>query len=358
MKAFNYNLFILFIIILSLISLIYATDCSKCTPKTFPESPEKNCIGTGCEVCKWFQLDLNTVKCLDCEINNNNFYYTKSLTNDGKDIYCRKLGINGFPGRKIIYGTNQIVTDCLELGLYHLGDVCHHFVIENAYVSNKETKELKCKYFNYQKTFENGLKTYICFPEDKGCDYYSVLEKEPNILKYFDADTKECLSICPDDKIRIAYYIHEDQNTYYQCSEKCDKNEYDKEYTIDSYDYRGKKITYCYKLCPEEAPYYYEENGIKTCVRKCDRFKGKFIEFFVHSDRKCSHDIYDCGVSYHFLVNTEKKHYECLDGEVEIQGCPTFYPYRFLFHGITYCLSTCNDSEDDFKNIKEDLQLI
>ena len=362
MKTFSNNLFLLFIIILTLISLIYASDCSKCTPETFPVSPGKNCNGVNCgKDCKWFQIDSNTAKCLSCEVEDDKYYYTKSLTIDGQDIYCRKLGINGFPGRKIIFGTNQIVTDCLELGLYHLGDVCHHFVIENAYVSNKDTKELKCKYFNYQKTFENGLKTYICLSEEKGCDAYKENERKSNELNYFDADTKECLVICPDDKIRIAYYLHPKENKiYYQCSEKCDKNGYDKEYTIDAIDYHDydKTITYCYKLCPKERPYYYIENdGTKTCVRECNRFKDKH-EFFVSSDRKCSHNIYDCGVSFHFLVNGDKKHFECLDGDRDIQECEYPYPYRFLYHGITYCLSSCKDSENEFFEEKRKTYLI
>ena len=360
MKTFSNNLFLLFIIILTLISLIYASDCSKCTPETFPKSPEENCKGKDCgRDCKWFQIDSNTAKCLSCEVEDDKYYYTKSLTIDGQDIYCRKLGIDGFPGRKIINGTNQIVTDCLELGLYHLGDVCHHFVIENAYVSNKDTKELKCKYFNYQKTFENGLKTYICLDEEQGCDAYKEKEGKSNELKYFDADTKECLVICPDDKIRIAYYIHpKTRKKYYQCSKKCDKNGYDKEYTIQSIFYPEKNITYCYDLCPEEAPYYYDEgNGIKTCVKECNRNKTKH-EFFVHSDRKCSSNVYDCGVNFHFLINGDKKYYECLSGDVTIQRCEFPYPYRFVFHGITYCLSNCKDSQNEFFEEKRETHLI
>lgn len=173
----NKDKFFLIIILLSLLSLYNSSDCSQCDT---PSSTNKECSSQ--PECKWFQIDTTTYKLLECEgiSNSENKYYTKEISRDGQ-YYCRLLGINGFPNKKIIDGTTQIIKSCQDLGLYELGDKCFHSIPNNAEVSNTNTKEFKCKYKNYIKNQDKGLNYYICLNENEDC---------PNEFKYYDQEKK------------------------------------------------------------------------------------------------------------------------------------------------------------------------
>ena len=329
------------ILFLSLISINFSLDCNECGEASLEN---KICNNNQTSECKWFQIDKTTYQFLPCVgINESKSqYYTKGVTIDGK-IYCRQIGINGFPYKKIIDGTNQIIRSCQELGLYELGDKCYHSATSNT-IANDDTKTLKCKYKNYIETQDNGLQFYICLNEDNGENENS---KCPDKFKYFDPETKECLTKCPSTKQKISI-ITDGDKTYYQCTAKCNKDGYDKEYTVKSNLNSNINIYYCYQKCPIEAPYYYINNNVKKCVEKCDKYSNAF---FLEEDGKCTNDLTECSNQNLFLINSKIKYYECKDSLFD--KCPNNYPYQFVYNGKTFCLSSCEDTNTSFFNNKQ-----
>lgn len=333
------NRFIIIILLLSLIVLNNTEDvengegCSECTKATIDN---KNCAENS--ECKWFQIGINTFTFLKCEgINNSEKkYYTKGVTIDGK-IYCRQLGINGFPNKKIIDGTNQIIRDCNDFELYELGDKCYHSIVDNIILINENSKKLKCKYKNYIEIQDNGLKYYICLNEGEDC---------PEKYNYYDPETKECLNNCPYNKKRISLLTNSSGKKYYQCTAKCEQDGYDKELAIKSYLNKNIDIFHCYENCPDEAPYYYENNNKKNCVQKCDKNQKDFI---LEEKMKCTNDLSQC--NSFFLIDTKKNYYECKNEE--FINCPNDYPYKYENNGKIFCLSSCEDTNTYFFDNKQ-----
>ena len=333
----------LIIILLLLISSILAED-SECIASSPITNNQNNFDCSFCAECsnssytrQWFQIDSTTFKCLCCPSDAE--YYTKGITSNG-EIFCRPLQLFGFPYKKIIYGTKQIITSCQDLGLYEMGDECYHpeiMYLENVEVKHN-TKELICKFKYYVETQINGLRYYKClsYNEDCGIKY-----------KYYDSETRECLNHCPIDKKKITMMTDKYNNIYYVCSKKCDTNDYDKEYSVlktISEDFQVN-YTFCYKECPREAPYYYEDE--KICRTRCNRTSGDFIK-----GKICMEKFSDC-TSYreYFVINSKIKYYECknIDNSNEEFKCPLEYPYLYLsnvYNGKKFCLSQCSDIND------------
>ena len=284
-----------------------------------PSSTNKECSSQ--PECKWFQIDTTTYKLLECEgiSNSENKYYTKEISRDGQ-YYCRLLGINGFPNKKIIDGTTQIIKSCQDLGLYELGDKCFHSIPNNAEVSNTNTKEFKCKYKNYIKNQDKGLNYYICLNENEDC---------PNEFKYYDPEKKECLYNCPSNKQRISI-IEKSGKIYYQCTSKCNIDGYDKEYSKNSYVDENTIINYCYKKCLQEAPYYYQIGSTKKCYEKCSQSSK---DFYFEEDGKCASNLAECNNKY-FLINSKIKYYICKNEE--FISCPSNYPYNYIYNEKTF----------------------
>jgi len=305
--------------------------------------------GVGKENCRWFQVGVREYKCLDCN-STDNFFYMKAVASNGT-IYCRRLGITGFRNKKIIYGTNQVVTNCKELGLYEMGDQCFNtemmYGVKNTIVIDK-TEEVQCKYKFYTEIQTNSsLKYHICLDEGQDC---------PDKYHYYDYETRECLNNCPAERPKISIREKNNKKTYYQCTAECNVDGYDKEYTRKSFLYDSITITFCYEKCPQEAPYFYDTE--KKCIQSCNKNEN---DFFIEG-KGCVNDIAEC-TSYKsfFKINMKRKFKECvlMDTTDFQKSCKVKFPYDFPYtyemegvYGKIFCLATCQDTNTDFFNFK------
>ena len=335
------------IIFMSLIAFSFACDCSKC--KASPTNTKDfNCecptdINQDECKCTWFLINETASECLSCDKNlGTDDYYARVLTKDN-EAFCKSLYVTGFPYTKIIKGTHQIVDDCKQLGLMELGDECMHQltvfefsdymedgkqIVEGVY----ETRELNCIYGYYVKIDNNGMKIHKCLKQSESC---------PTGYRYMDSETKECLYKCPEDKPKITVL---DNKNYYICSKECNykdgDNIYDKKFTrVSSLD-RSKSIDYCYKVCPKESHYYYEDD--KICREDCNSKTGGFI--LSDDDGKCSNNIKDCTINSFFIrnkMNPEKIYIKCAVDTFN-DKCPSDFIYKYELNGRIYCTNDCS----------------
>ena len=344
------------IIFLTLIAFSLSCDCTKCKKTKKSGSGAYECTNcptdTDCN-CKWFVINTTDSECLNCDKSNTNDYYARVVTNNN-EAFCKSLGISGFPYAKQIKGTNQIVSECKELGLFEIGDECIQYAEIFEYseymdgenqkiVGDFDSKDLKCKFNYYIKTLNNGLKSHICLKEGESC---------PEEYKYIDSETNECLFKCPEDKPKRTVIMKDNKEDYYVCTKQCDYSKgdiiYDKKYSKKSSLNPSIYINFCYSECPEESHYYYEED--KECRENCD--KNKATDFILSKDGKCSSNKFDCGRGLNFIVNSYKNLYKC---DEDNEGCTgsSKYKYKYVFEERTFCLSSCKDTKTSFfKNVK------
>jgi len=352
------------IIYLSLIAYSFACDCSKYTPSS-TDSVEFKCTSPDGDSddcnCVWFLINSTNAECLSCaekpsDENKDYYYYARVLTKDNKP-FCKSLGITGFPYAKIIKGTHQIVSDCKELGLLELGDECmqQNAIFEYPAYKDKqypiidgvyETKDLHCAFNYYRETQSNGLKYYICLEKNDNCANHGY--------SYYDSKTNECLHKCPENQPKLTE-LKKGEFTYYRCSQDCDyKDEegkiYDKKYSKKS-SLNSNYIDYCYKECPDESPYYFDDE--KECRINCYNSEHKNY-FILPSGHRCSKNIFECNQKHYFLINSAKKFFKC-DETSNIENfddnnCPTTPPYsnRFAYENRIFCLSNSDDKFDEF----------
>ena len=350
----EYKKIFILIIFLSLIAFNFACDCSQCKTISSTESVTFQCSDCPSDCnskCKWFLINSTTAECLSCDTSGDtdDIYYARVLTS--KNIaFCKKLGITGFPYAKIIKGTHQIVDDCKELGLLELGDECMQ---QNAIFEyddykdgdpiidgNAETKELHCIYNYYIETQPNGLNYYKCLQKDDICANHGY--------NYFDSKTNECLNKCPKSQKKITK-LEKDGKTYYRCSEECDYidedgNKYDKKYSKNSCFDSSIHIDYCYKDCPDESRYYFDND--KECRENC--YDNDHKNYFILPDGRCSNNLFDCDQTYYFLVNADKNFFKCEEKSKDKTGCHNSFPYRYEHENRIFCLSNCNDKTHVF----------
>ena len=337
----NHYLKFIFIVLFLLNIIKSEKDCSSCTATDPTSGEELKCSGTDCdEDCMWLRIDSNNYKCLSCDgiSKGESKYYSKGLTVDGQP-YCHKIGLSGFNNQKIIYKTKQIVNNCLNLGLYELGDICYHINPDttNIEVKDESSKKLKCKYYNYKKSEDenednNQLVYYKCLTSSEIC---------PLELNYFDADTKECFNSCPSDKTKIAEVketVNDITYTLYRCSSQCN-GDYDK--TITKETALGQTKIFCFKECPEEAKCFYAND--KNCIESCNKDNNEFS----NTDYECVNDKSKC-TSKFFLINSNRNYFHC--EQTALESCPDNYPFKFTNNGYTYCLITCEDTNIPFFN--------
>ena len=347
---------------LALIALSFACDCSKYTPSSTDDAtftcspPADGDPTTGCN-CVWFLINSTNAECLSCAedpSNNDDYYYARVLTKDNKP-FCKSLGITGFPYAKIIKGTHQIVSNCKELGLLELGDECMQQnaifkygdynkvgdpIIEGVY----ETKDLHCAFNYYIETQSNGLKYYKCLEKDDNCANHGY--------SYYDSKTNECLHKCPENQPKLTE-LKKDGKTYYRCSQDCDYideegNIYDKKYSKKSCFNYLKYIEYCYKDCPEESRYYFDDE--KECRINC--YNEKHKNYFILPSGRCSNNTFECNQKHYFLINSEKKFFKCENASniqnYETATCPDSYNIRHDYDNRIFCLSKEEDKNDAF----------
>ena len=331
------------IIFLSLVSFNFACDCSKCTA-TPTSTTDFRCdcpseVGSDCK-CKWFLINETASECLSCDSKlTNDDYYARVLTKDN-EAFCKSLDITGFPYTKIIKGTHQIVDNCKELGLLELGDECMHqdaifnfvdYIDDTTQIIDGEykTKELYCLHGYYVITDNNGMKIHKCLKQTEKC---------PDRYRYIDSETKECLYKCPEDKPKITVI---DNENYYICSKECNYDDgyniYDKKYSrFSSLD--NSIIEYCYKECPKESHYYYEDD--KICREDCNYKENGFI---LSSDGKCSNDKKLCTINSFFirdLRDSGKLYYKCAVDTYNACPCEFKYKYESSTDGRLYCTNS------------------
>ena len=290
------------IILLSIIEFGLSCNCTKCKITEIAGSGAYSC--TNCPTdndcnCKWFVINTTASECLNCDKSNTNDYYARVVSSDN-EVFCKSLGITGFPYAKQIKGTNQILSDCKELGLFEIGDECMQYAAifeysdymdaDKAKVEGDfDTKELKCKFSYYIQTLDNGMKSYVCLKEGESC---------PVNYKYLDSETKECISKCPIDKPKITEIKEENNEPYYICSKECDYSKgeikYDKTFRKRSSLDHSIFINYCYNKCPEESHYYYEKD--KKCLKSCNN-----NDFIMSDGTTCSSNLFDCERGSYFL---------------------------------------------------------
>ena len=328
------------ILFLSLVSFNFASDCdcSKCTA-SYTNTNGFNCacpseVNSDCK-CKWFLINETASECLSCDSRlTDDDYYARVLTKNNEP-FCKSLDITGFPYTKIIKGTHQIVDDCKELGLLELGDECMHqdtIFNFNEYMDGTnqivggdyKTKELHCLYGYYVITDNNGMKIHKCLKQTEKC---------PTRYRYIDSETKECLYKCPQDKPKITVIDNED---YYICSKECNyvdgDNIYDKKYSRYS-PLDHSIIHYCYKECPKESHYYYEDD--KICREDCTYKTSGFI---LSSDGKCSDDKKLCTINSFFIRNKSNSGKEYVKCAVDTYNeCPCEFKYKYDRDGRIYC---------------------
>ena len=346
----NKNLFI-FIIFLSLIAFNFSCDCSQCKNISSTDSATFECneCPSGCN-CKWFLINSTTAECLSCgdtSGDTDDIYYARVLTKDNI-AFCKKLGITGFPYAKIIKGTHQIVSDCKELGLLELGDECMQqnaiFKYEDynkdgdpIIKGNAEIKELQCVNNYYIETQPNGLKYYKCLKKDDICAEYGY--------NYFDSKTNECLHKCPKNQIKITE-LKKGDITYFRCSEECDyideqDNNYDKKYSKKSCFNPSTYIHYCYKDCPPESRYYFDDD--KECREDCN--DGKHQNYFMLPSGRCSNNTFDCNQSSYFSI--KNNYYKCNSGTYN-ECSEHAFPYKYTDGYFKFCLSSCQYTITNF----------
>ena len=252
------------IVLLSIIEFSLSCNCTKCSITKIDNSGAYKC--TNCPTdndcnCKWFVINTTASECLNCDKSNTDDYYARVVSSDN-EVFCKSLGITGFPYAKQIKGTNQILSDCKELELFEIGDECMQYAeifkysdyMENPNKAKVEgdfdTKELKCKFNYYIQTLNNGMKSYVCLDEGESC---------PVTYKYLDSETKECISKCPKSKPKITEIKEYNREAYYICSKECDYSKgeikYDKKFRKRSSLDHSIFIEYCYNDCPEESHY-------------------------------------------------------------------------------------------------------
>ena len=258
-----------------------------------------SCSGD-CDKCRWFQVGVSQYKCLDCN-STGTYYYMKAVSSNGT-IYCRRLGITGFRNKKIIYGSNQIVTSCRELDLYEMGDQCFNremmYGVDNT-ITVDSTHEVQCQFKWYPVIQDNSLKYHKCLSKNEDC---------PLIYHYYDYETRECLNNCPAERSKISI-LGENK---YRCTAECNVDGYDKEYTRRSFLYSKINITFCYKDCPPEAPLFYKDD--KKCIQSC--YKNE-LDYFI-KDKGCVSDKDECtNYRSYFKINIKSGYKICIDDNIE-----------------------------------------
>jgi hypothetical protein len=360
----EYKNLLIAIIFLSLIAFSFACDCSSCKA-SLTDSVDFECTECPSDCnCVWFLINSTASECLSCDekpsSTNDDYYYARVLTRDNKP-FCKSLGITGFPYAKIIKGTHQIVSDCKELGLLELGDECMQQEAIFKYPEYKareneinkepiikgvfETKDLECIYNYYIETKSNGLKYYICLEKNDICANYGYI--------YFDSKTNECLNKCPQSQPKLTE-LKKDGKTYYRCSSECDYideagNKFDKKYSKKSCLDPSIYIEYCYKDCPEESRYYFDDD--KECRINC--YNENHKNYFILPSGRCSNNIFECNQTHYFLINSAKKFFKCDNTSVienfEATQCPTsLFTIKFEYEYRIFCLSSEGDKSDEF----------
>jgi hypothetical protein len=266
--------------------------------------------------------------CLPCQKNENeeSLYYSKKTDNNGK-IYCHRIGKTGISPGKLIYGTNQIVNDCKELGYYQLGDICYDTCPINTKIE-EHNKLCVCEdNFYYTKKIEDNLLKIEC---DNEC---------PNEYPFYDGETKECLKDCPSEKSFLR--VIDEKPNFYECLNSCPNKKYIKNMSSN------KSITYCVDNCPQKLKYTYSDN---TCVDKCNRNKYDLIS---SGGEECINfstlENEDSGKIYYILVDSNAENYKI---QTEA-SCPNEYPFKYKVKNKVFCLHSCEDTKSNFLNNTE-----
>ena len=202
---------------------------------------------------------------------------------------------------------------------------------------NAEIKELQCVNNYYIETQPNGLKYYKCLKKDDICAEYGY--------NYFDSKTNECLHKCPKNQIKITE-LKKGDITYFRCSEECDyideqDNNYDKKYSKKSCFNPSTYIHYCYKDCPPESRYYFDDD--KECREDCN--DGKHQNYFMLPSGRCSNNTFDCNQSSYFSI--KNNYYKCNSGTYN-ECSEHAFPYKYTDGYFKFCLSSCQYTITNF----------
>ena len=218
-------------------------------------------------------------------------------------------------------------------------------MINNPYkIEGTHFNLCKCKYkYNITKTILEKEK-YYCFNSNENCP-----------SKYYNSDTKECITNCGSNKIKEIKDNTNENIIQYECRSKCDYN-----------DFYYRENNTCLESCPEETFVYENFDGIKDCLNECK--EENFYETKVNSAGNC---LFNCSgdniILYDFLLinNIKKLVKQCIKKEEEI---PDVYEYngiyfkncsytQNLFNKITFlninqnkCIEDCFLDEEGFLN--------
>lgn len=143
-------------------------------------------------------------------------------------------------------------------------------------------------------------------------------------------------------------------NAYYRCSEECDYideegNKYDKKFSKKSCLDPSIYIEYCYKDCPEESRYYFDDD--KKCRINC--YNENHKNYFILPNGRCSNNLFECDQKHYFLINSAKKFFKC-DNESTITNfeeiqCPSsIFTEKHVHEDRIFCLSSDQDRNDVF----------
>ena len=305
--------YIFIIIIQVLLSLIHNKKCNnceiytnKCIPIATEPSPSDNCN------CSLARPHFGDNSCYLCT-KENGFY---SIDSNGN---CEDK--NSCPN-KIIIDTNECVGHCPNKTC-ELGDFCYSnsnlepYNIELIEGTNFFLNLCKCKYkYNITKIILEKEK-YYCFNSEENCP-----------SKYYNSDTKECITDCGSNKIKEI----KDGNgniIEYECRSRCNYNDF---YYIEN--------NTCLESCPEKTFVYENFDGTKDCLNEC-----KEENIYETKENSAGNCLFNCSgdniILYDFLTinNIKKLVKQCIKKE----DSQDIYEYNGIyFHNCSYTQNLFN----------------
>ena len=248
----------------------FVQDCESTEYRVYPKSNKfglcfsdsSKCIEAGYEYYNNSRICSdecnNALSVKDRDISDSS--YSLVLTTDNCLKEC--------PGEYPFQNGNECLKQCPD-GFYYIESGSNKICQENCnnYIINEDNGKKKCSKqcirnnndiptFNYYYT-NSDLK--IC------TDSCKTLETEFKFSLEATNEHKECKNQCPDD----APYYYDNEKI---CLKKCD-NYYDGNKCIDSWSSFVYMENQCRNSCPEDVPFYIvksvNDNTIKECVASC-----------------------------------------------------------------------------------------
>ena len=348
------------------------------------------CKNTYCSVDKPYKVKFilngkEFYKCYDKnECIKNNYYYYNKVDNVGEcwvscldNKYPNENGTNYRPKEddngntcnidcptkfpKLSKGVCKSKCPQNEYFTISLPNKCIDSCASTDFISEDNQCLTNCNSPNYTFTI-NGKK--MCVPNcAKYGKYYSEINTDRNCYNdcnigstnynYYD---NKCVSICPAAKPYLYNRICRDspiQGKFYYSDkviiDKCNPLLFSKTdpneclYSCNS----NEKIyeNHCYTDCPFEAPYFKDENGIKTCVTECNSLILEYSNQCV-TESECN--------SRNYVIDGKKCFLKCASKFLSpekgcVSACSGNFPYfeKVTVQGtiINICKSSCDGNK-------------